>query len=395
MIDRSSELDSLPVRTLSTAAAETTRSASLRPSSFYRPELDALRFFAFLSVFIFHSLYRPATYFSQHHMPDWISRIASAVTGAGGRGVDLFFVLSAYLITELLLREKSQVGSLDVKSFYLRRILRIWPLYYSFVILAAVVPFLNPWHNFTLRYVIPFMLLAGNWSTIMFGTTGSMADPLWSVSLEEQFYLIWAPIVARLSLRQIPIAAGIMIALANVARVVEIVRHATGWQIWANTMTHLDAMAGGILVAVLLRGRMPRIAPSVRLAMIGGGTAALVIANYLGGDADVSAIAVLLGYPVVALSCVAIMVGALGMQTRNSALQYLGKISYGLYVYHLTGIRASNLLMPLRWGIAGIGIRAALALGLTIAVSAISYRFFEAPFLTLKRRFTYVASRPV
>lgn len=295
----------------------------------------------------------------------------------------------------MLLREKSQVGSLDVKSFYLRRILRIWPLYYSFVILAAVVPFLNPWHNFTLHYVIPFMLLAGNWSTIVFGTTGSMADPLWSVSLEEQFYLIWAPIVARLSLRQISFAAGIMIALANVSRVFEIMRHATGWQIWANTLTHLDAMAGGILVAVFLNGDMLRISRWARMAILLGGVAALVTANYSGGDADVSVIAVLLGYPVVALSCTAILVGVLGMQMRVSPLQYRGKISYGLYVYHLTGIRASGLLLPVRWGVAGIGIRAALALLLTIAISAISYRFFEAPFLKLKSRFTYVASRPV
>jgi peptidoglycan/LPS O-acetylase OafA/YrhL len=395
MTERFSQLESLPIRALSAENTEPTPPVNPRPASFYRPELDALRFFAFLSVFMFHSVYHPATYFAERHVPVWISRIASAITGAGGRGVDLFFVLSAYLITELLLQEKSRLGALDVKSFYVRRILRIWPLYYTFVILAAVVPFLNPWHNFTLRYVVPFMLLAGNWSTIVFGPTGSLAEPLWSVSVEEQFYLIWAPIVAKLSSRQITIAAGIMITLANAVRVVEVVRHATGWQIWANTLTHLDAMAGGILVAVLLRGGMPQISLWARFAIIGAGAAALAAANYLGGDASVSAIAVILGYPVVAFSCTVILVGVLGMQMRISLLRYLGKLSYGLYVYHLTGIRASGTLLPLRWGVAGIGIRAALALALTIAISAVSYRFFEAPFLKLKRRFTYVASRPV
>jgi peptidoglycan/LPS O-acetylase OafA/YrhL len=395
MTDHLTEPDIVAVQSTAALDAETSRSAIARRSSFYRPELDALRFFAFLSVFGFHSLYHPASYFAEHHLSVWISKIASAITGAGGRGVDLFFVLSAYLITELLLREKSQVGSLDVKSFYLRRILRIWPLYYSFVILTAVVPFLNPWHTFTLRYVIPFLLLAGNWSTVVYGNPGSMADPLWSVSLEEQFYLAWAPIVARSSLRQISFAAGIMIALANVARVVEVVRHATGWQIWANTFTHMDAMAGGILVAVLLHGGVPRISRWARIVIVGGAMATLVTANYLGGDADVSVIAVLLGYPVVALSCAIILAGVLGMQMRISVLRYLGKISYGLYVYHMTGIRASGLLLPGRWGIAGMGIRATLALLLTIAISAISYRFFEAPFLNLKGRFTYVASRPV
>jgi peptidoglycan/LPS O-acetylase OafA/YrhL len=394
MTERSPQLDSLPVQIVSAGDSEITPLAPLA-NSFYRPELDALRFFAFLSVFLFHSMYHPATYFTDRHVPVWLSRIASAITDAGGRGVDLFFVLSAYLITELLLREKAQVGSLDVKSFYLRRILRIWPLYYSFVILAAVIPFLNPRHAFTIRYVIPFMLLAGNWGTIAFGPTGSVAEPLWSASVEEQFYLIWAPIVAKLSNRQISMAAGVMIVVANAARVVEILRHATGWQIWANTFTHLDAMAGGILVAVLLHGGVPRISQSARMAIIAGAAVAVVGANYLGGDADLSVIAVLIGYPVVALSCTIILVGVLGMQIRISALRYLGKISYGLYVYHLTCIRASDMLLPLRWGVAGVGIRLALALGLTIAVSAFSYRFFEAPFLKLKRRFTHVASRPV
>jgi peptidoglycan/LPS O-acetylase OafA/YrhL len=130
-------------------------------SSFYRPELDALRFFAFLAVFRFHFSAAIDRYVEQGGS-HWIGR-ANSVTHAGVYGVDLFFVLSAYLITELLLREKRQFGHLDVRAFYVRRILRIWPLYFFAIGLALFPPF-NRLHGFTWRYAGAFLLLAGNWS---------------------------------------------------------------------------------------------------------------------------------------------------------------------------------------------------------------------------------------
>jgi peptidoglycan/LPS O-acetylase OafA/YrhL len=95
---------------------------------YYRPELDCLRFFAFFAVFTFHSPGGDAAYFSARHIP--LAALVASVTSAGRFGVDLFFLLSAYLITELLLREQNLFGRLDLRSFYVRRILRIWPLYF-------------------------------------------------------------------------------------------------------------------------------------------------------------------------------------------------------------------------------------------------------------------------
>lgn len=207
---------------------------SVRPSvkpSFYRPELDVLRFFAFLSVFVYHTLYVPLDHLVGRGVPMWFAQLQVSISRVGAYGVDLFFALSAYLITELLLREKEYRGTLDVKSFYIRRILRIWPLYYVFVLLAAVVPFLNPYHGFSLKYVLPFLFLAGNWSTIAFGPPYSAALPLWSVSIEEQFYLLWPPIVARLSRRGIVFSAVGMILMANVTRVIVLLLHGIGWDV--------------------------------------------------------------------------------------------------------------------------------------------------------------------
>lgn len=378
------------------AARNPVEPSEIRKAAFYRPELDGLRFFAFLSVFLFHALFQPAAYFTERGLPLWSGRVLCGLFASGSHGVDLFFVLSAYLITELLLREKEQRGSLDVRSFYLRRILRIWPLYYFFIPLAAFVPFLNPDGRFSLKYVIPFLLLAGNWSTIAFGPTGSVAEPLWSVSVEEQFYLAWPPIVARLSRRGIVIAAWAMVVVANLSRFVALALHSTGWQIWANTLVHLDAMAGGILLAVLLRGRIPQTGTWLRVAFIAVGLTAVAITGYFDEmHANVSRNAVLIGYPAIALSCALILGAVLGMRVRGRALPYLGKISYGLYVYHLACIKITGKFLNVKWGLLGIGLRTAAGLGITILLAAISYRFLETPFLDLKRRFTYVASRPV
>src|SRR5580704_10177801 len=112
-----------------TAAIAAPAEITSKTKSFYRPELDALRFFAFLAVFLFH-FNRPVDLYVQHGIPRVVALTATSLIQGGVFGVDLFFVLSAYLITELLIREKEVCGSLDVKGFYLRRILRIWPLYF-------------------------------------------------------------------------------------------------------------------------------------------------------------------------------------------------------------------------------------------------------------------------
>ena len=103
---------------------------SSAPKTFYRPELDGLRFFAFLAVYVNHTVIFGVT---GHHqsVPDWVAHGMGVLGTAGSFGVDLFYVLSSYLTTELLLRERRVRGALDVRAFYVRRVLRIWPLYLS------------------------------------------------------------------------------------------------------------------------------------------------------------------------------------------------------------------------------------------------------------------------
>src|SRR6476661_2933812 len=149
-----------------------------RAERFYRPELDALRFFAFLGVFIFHAAPRTMDFYNAAGYPHWLSSLLISIFGAGAYGVDLFFALSAYLITSLLLRERSATGRLDLRGFYVRRILRIWPLYLAFVAFAAVFAALVPGQYLPMKYVVGYSLLAGNWIYVFYGLPASFAVPL-------------------------------------------------------------------------------------------------------------------------------------------------------------------------------------------------------------------------
>ena len=130
--------------------------------------------------------------------------------------------------------------------------------------LCAWIPFLSP-GGFPAHYLVPFLLLAGNWSTVAFGPPSSAALPLWSVSVEEQFYLLWPPLVAKLSPRNLALAAVLMMDIMNLPRVGMPELHElhwtewaswtewANWTVWANTLTRLDPIAAGILLAVWLR----------------------------------------------------------------------------------------------------------------------------------------------
>ena len=104
---------------------------------FYQPELDGLRFYAFLGVFVCHTLPFDAAFYRRFHLP--VPALWGAIAKSGAAGVDLFFALSAFLITSLLLREQQQTGGISLRNFYLRRILRIWPLYFLVIAIGAVL----------------------------------------------------------------------------------------------------------------------------------------------------------------------------------------------------------------------------------------------------------------
>jgi peptidoglycan/LPS O-acetylase OafA/YrhL len=390
---------------------------------FYHPELDVLRYFAFFLVFLHHSLPHDPVFYTRMGTAPLLASVLAALGATGAFGVNLFFLLSSYLITELLIRERSRFGSVDLKAFYMRRILRIWPLYFAFLALAWSMQWFVPNQHIGWRAGLAFTLLGGNWWLVFVGFPSSVIFPLWSVSIEEQFYLFWPATMRRLSERGLLIAAAIMLAAANLTRWYLAAQHTWESRIWSNTFVQLDAIALGIILAVLLAGRAPQLARLQRAALFVGGFTCLVLAgNYFQIKGDpLTPARVLLGYPVVTLGAVALLLATLRNEPVSGAregnrsegnsgwptsarswrmwgmqpLVYLGRISYGLYVFHVLGLMISDYTVHNQESSLGhYFFRVAVAFTVTVSLAAISYRWLETPFLTLKQRFTHVLSRP-
>ena len=348
--------------------------------SFYRPELDCLRFFAFLAVFVHHTMPRQIDFYIAHHLPTALSNVAYA----GSFGVDLFFCLSAFLITELLLREKEEVGYLNVKAFYIRRILRIWPLYFAFVLFSFGLTFVDPGQHFSASQLTMFLLLAGNWASA-FAVITSVVAPLWSVSIEEQFYLLWPLVVRKATRKPMLIICLAMIGLAFAWRAFVQMRGFSHDFAWNATFGHLDSIGYGILLSLV--GFRKQTPPWVRIGLLLAGLSAWFLAGGIHSRDDVM-------MALAALGSVAILRAVIGIKLDYPVLVRLGVVSYGLYVYHELFLNYFNEILPSthRWGFVLWWI---LAISCTTVTALASYRWLESPFLRLKKRFTIVKSRPV
>ncbi len=373
-----------------------TRSARER---FYHPELDALRFCAFFLIFIHHSMPHDPAFYTRMGVASWLAFALAALGSAGAMGVQLFFLLSSYLVTELLIRERALRGGIDLKAFYIRRGLRIWPLYLAFLALAWAMQWFVPGQHIGWRALLAFLFLGGNWWIVFVGFPSSVIFPLWFVSLQEQFYLFWPATMRRLSARGMLMAAVGMLWVATLVRWYLASRHTWESRMWCNTFVHLDAIAFGIVLAVLLGGQAPRLTWLHRAALLIGGLTCFVLAgSYFRIKFDpLTTSRVLLGYPVAALGAAAVFMGTIrpAATLRRNPFVYLGSISYGLYVFHVLGLMISDYTVQHQDSSLGrYLLRNTVALTVTVVFAAISYRWLESPFLRLKQRFSHVLSRP-
>jgi len=365
---------------------------------FYHPEIDGLRFVAFAAVFAHHALPHVPLNALVRLSPQLAAWVAAAAR-AGGFGVDLFFVLSAYLISELLLYEQTARGTIDVRSFYVRRALRIWPLYYAFLLFAAfIAPLILPRQHLGARDAVAFTFFGANWACALWGYPPSVAAPLWSVSIEEQFYLVWPLVLWLIPRARLKWVALAMIALANLARLVLALTDTRHPGVWCNTFARLDPIACGTLTALALHQRKFELPTAQRwlLGIAGVGTV-LVVARYF--DFSGSRWDPMVICPAIAASSVAILLATLAVDPHQrllarAPLVYLGRISYGLYVFHAFGLALAALWITSSSPAVEIGGRFALAFAITFVLAAASYQGLERPFLKLKERFSHVASRP-
>lgn len=352
---------------------------------FDRPELDLLRLLAFALVFVRH-----APPFLRSTQP--FLHAVSLFCAGGAFGVDVFFVLSAYLITELLRREKLRSGTLDLKAFYMRRILRIWPLYYVFLFSVSFFT-RHSSHPLPAGALLAFSLLAGNWYCTH-GFLEGPAGPLWSVSIEEQFYLAW-PVLLRVLRREQIVWLSCSLLLISALVKVSLLAHAAPYAaIWCNTFARMDTIAVGVLTAYLLEGRLPLLGTVARtlLTLLACILIYMAIAHFHVLEMPTIERG-LLGYACGLFAALAFFFAFLGafeggLPPALNGLRYLGRISFGLYVFHELAI---DLWAPPHFA----SLHTLPALITSIVFAWISYELLEKPFLRLKGRFTKVRSVPL
>ncbi len=381
-----------------------------RRGRFYLPTLDVLRFFSFVAVFVFHFAFLEGwTNFDAHGI---LPTLRSAFFNSGRFGVDLFFTLSAYLITELLMRERetSVTRSIDLRAFYIRRALRIWPLYFAAVggmfVVSETCRALDLFH--AMPTAGPALLVSAVTFLLNFKIAFNPAfDPgwmrhLWSISVEEQFYLVWPLAARKISRRNLWTVGLSLEGLTSVLRLAAVLKGARGPAIWYDTFLRLDSIACGILIAAFLDGQADcRFLQSRQLPLLAAGAflwiaAALCPMNNM----EATALATMLAFPAAALGSGAFLLAAIGASNSSgrvwNARLFIqgGRISYGLYVYHYPLLMI--VFLELRRVLSGFGLligQPLLAFVLTVIAASISYRWLETPFLQMKNRFQRTNAR--
>ncbi len=363
---------------------------------YYRPELDVLRALAFLLVFSSHVLPFP------HAAADFT--LLSAVQEGVSGGVPLFFILTSFLITELLLREHEATGTVHIRAFYVRRILRIWPLYFLALGLAFALPHVA--HSFDPigRWLLPFLLLGGNFVITSHGWFHNpLLTPLWSTPVQEQFYLLWPLLYLAFGVKGILRSALVLLPLAWALDYMLPAMHFTRSPVlWCNSVNQFQFFALGSVLAVLTHRRTLRLSGLRRGLLFLGGAAAFFLSgtpfHFINDFMPATPLQTLAGYLCLDAGCVMLCLALLGMHVPSwlHPMTWLGKISFGMYIFHYTllaivAVAVKKLHFPFALQLTAIY---AMTLLLSVAVGTVSYRYFEMPFLRLKSRFTFIRSRP-
>ena len=361
------------------------------------PGLNGVRFIAALLVIIDHT----ELFKSYLGLPTlWVNSYSAYL---GAFGVSIFFVLSGFLITYLLLEEKKE-GPIQIKHFYLRRILRIWPLYYLLVLLGfLVIPYLSyfqvPQYSSEMSdYLDRFLLffgLAANIAFVYFPTV-AFANILWSVAVEEQFYLFW-PHVVKIKQKLL----GVMLFLLFLYLILKFYAGEFDSKFEELVIrTRFSAMIiGGIGAYLLFHQKVCIQFLYHRLVQV----ALLLLFIMMGMDwIDFKSFTWVQDELISLVLCGLIINVASNthsiLNLENSVFSYLGKLSYGLYVYHLFAVvlvlKGLPTLLPIQEWSPWISYPVTLGLIflLTTGISHLSYTYFESYFLRKKVRFSTVLS---
>lgn len=371
------------------------------------PNLDGLRFFSFLVVFCYHcykTIFANISGTTSH-------AVVKQLFHHGTLGVNFFFVLSGFLITFLLIREMELTGDVAVRKFYVRRILRIWPLFYACVAAGFLVfPLLkkamgevpaeiaNPWYYIFMINNFDFMK---SWPLV---PDALILSVLWSVAVEEQFYLSWPVLVRIFRIKLLPVLMLGIVLATLIFRSFHLELNEAEYGVrYFHTLSVIGDMAIGGLLAYLAATKpvfLQRLYQVPRWVIITAYALAMVVMLYKTTIFNAHPVLLLFERVTIALLFGFIILEQNYCQhsffkmERFPLISKLGTYTYGLYCLHFIGIIAAGVL----YGKLGLPrsnqwvsfSEAVVALLLSIGIAFLSYRFFESWFLKLKDRFAII-----
>jgi len=366
--------------------------------------INALRFFAALAVIITHVELLKGAFGFKHQ---WKHPV---IFNLGGLGVYFFFVLSGFLITYLLLKEKGEVGKVKIRNFYIRRVLRIWPLYYLILFLGffilPYIPGMNIGYlqqafvqNYTANLVL-FMFILPNAAFAFFSPVPHIGH-LWSIGVEEQFYICWPFVIGKTqNILKWLITIVICLILIKIY-VVFLGKYYSSSALYQSirmlvAMSKFECMAiGGIGAYILYNMKEPYLKIiynkhvfNLSLLMIPG--LIYFTPNYLQDGVH-------LVYSFIFLIIIlnSITPKKLRLNLEKKTLSYLGKISYGLYMYHFMIVALVMYIFKDILIVSEFYFNLLVypsVIGLSILISSISYELFEKRFIRMKARFSIIKS---
>ncbi len=334
-----------------------------------------------------------------------LNTVFGKVLDVGQLGVNLFFVLSGFLITYLLIVEVRETGSINIKNFYLRRVLRIWPVYYVvvlifvFLIPSFIGSLAKEYAEIGPRNIINYLFFLVNFDHINYGINFRWSTVLWSVSVEEQFYLLWPLALSILPIRRLPLFLGFLIVFSLIFRGVYFDSYR---MVHYHTLSVLGDLSIGALGAWLALNKSDfvskcvRVAPGWKVIVYITGLVVLIFRYDIFEGMYLTPLIGLVGsvyFLFIILEQTYSSTSFFKMKNFSLLTQY-GKYTYGLYSYHfiaifmLSGFRTYFNIDPRNMVFFCFAVIASL--GLSIVGARLSYAYMEEPLLKLKSKFSYV-----
>lgn len=366
----------------------------------YFENLDALRFLAFLAVFFEHIAFDNLV---KTDNPAYIN-LEFGFLYRGYLGVGLFFVLSGFLISYLLIQEKENKGKINIKNFYIRRILRIWPLYFMVLIIGFILmPILDSNLQNDVSKSLYYLLFAANFNWINYGDTiNHVLVPMWSISIEEQFYLVFPLVlffVPSKHILKVIIAVIIVSIIFRFYASIHFTNRLKDLVMGMHTLSVMVDIAVGAALGYIsyyktdLINRFSKLDKTTIILAYIVGLSILFLPEFDYGNHTQSisrfTYAIFFGFVIMEQTWCD---NSIIKVSKIPYITWLGTISYGLYCFHQPALLITKWLtkfIPIEnnWVLSFILI-AIIGLVITITISTISYRFIETPILKLKKKFS-------